>query len=136
MDKIDMSDQNPKRMFEGLRTVIYHVEDLEKAKAWYTKALGVEPYFDEPFYVSFNVGGFELGLDPDLTGVSRGGSVVAYWGVEDADGAYERLLRLGATKRSDVRDVGGGIRVAAVTDPFGNVFGVIENPNFKIESDG
>ena len=118
-------------MFQGLRTVIYHVDDLEKAKAWYSEALGVKPYFDQPFYVGFNVGGYELGLDPDMTGVSRGSNAVAYWGVEDAAVVYERMIELGAQKHSDVTDVGGGIFVATVTDPFGNVFGIIENPHFK-----
>jgi catechol 2,3-dioxygenase-like lactoylglutathione lyase family enzyme len=49
-------------MFQGLRTVIYHVDNLEKAKAWYTEVLGIKPYFDQPFYVGFNVGGYELEL--------------------------------------------------------------------------
>jgi predicted enzyme related to lactoylglutathione lyase len=119
-------------MFQGLRTVIYHVDNLEKAKAWYTEALGMKPYFDQPFYVGFNVGGFELGLDPDMSGVSKGNNAVAYWGVKDAAAAYRRMVELGAKKHSDVKDVGGGIRVATVTDPFGNVFGIIENPNFKV----
>ena len=122
-------------MFEGLRTVIYHVDNLEDAKAWYTKALEVEPYFDQPFYVGFNVGGFELGLDPDMSGVSNGNNVVAYWGVGDASASYKRMLDLGAKKHSEVQEVGGGIRVATVTDPFGNIFGIIENPNFKVEGD-
>ena len=69
----------------GLRTVIYHVTDLEKAKAWYSSVLGFGPYFDQPFYVGFNVGGFELGLDPDTTGARPGtGGQVAYWGVANA----------------------------------------------------
>src|SRR5919107_4552194 len=117
-------------MFQGLRTIIYHVDNLEDAKAWYTKALGVEPYFDQPFYVGFNIGGFELGLDPDMSGVSKGNNAVAYWGVKDAASSYERMLELGAKKHGDVQEVGGGIRVATVADPFGNIFGIIENPNF------
>lgn len=121
-------------MFLGLRTVIYHVEDLQKAKAWYTEVLGFGPYFDEPFYVGFNVGGYELGLDPDMTGVSKGDSVLAYWGVEAAGSAYERVLQLGARKHSEPREVGGGIIVATVSDPWGNVFGIIENPHFKLEA--
>lgn len=72
-------------MLKGLRTVIYHVEDLDQAKAWYAKVLGKDPYFAEPFYVGFSVGGFELGLDPDMSGVSRGDNAVAYWGVRGAD---------------------------------------------------
>ena len=120
-------------MFQGLRTVIYHVDDLDKAKAWYAEVLGVTPYFDEPFYVGFNVGGFELGLDPDLKGVTKGSNVVAYWGVKDIDVAYQRVLELGAQQQTEVQEVGGGIRVGTVTDPFGNVVGIIENPNFKID---
>ena len=117
-------------MIQGLRTVIYHVDDLLKAKEWYSAILGIEPYFDEPFYVGFNVGGYELGLDPDMEGVSKGDNVIAYWGVEDAKAEYVRVLALGAKNHSNVREVGGGILVATVTDPFGNVFGIIENPLF------
>lgn len=120
-------------MFQGLRTVIYNVDDLDRAKAWYTDALGIQPYFDQPFYVGFNVGGFELGLDPDPSGVSKGSNAVAYWGVTDADATFRRLLEIGAKRHSDVREVGERIRVATVTDPFGNVFGIIENPHFKID---
>jgi predicted enzyme related to lactoylglutathione lyase len=120
-------------MFQGLRTVIYHVDDIEQAKAWYSSVLGFAPYFDEPFYAGFNVGGFELGLDPDMTGVSRGNSGVAYWGTEDAEAEMRRLIELGAEENKGVQDVGGGIRVGIVKDPFGNLMGVIENPNFKIE---
>jgi predicted enzyme related to lactoylglutathione lyase len=120
-------------MFQGLRTVIYHVDDLQKAKEWYASILGISPYFDEPFYVGFSVGGYELGLDPNMEGVSKGSNVVAYWGVKDAAAAYQRVLELGAQRHSEPQDVGGGIIVATVSDPFGNVFGIIENPQFKIE---
>jgi predicted enzyme related to lactoylglutathione lyase len=119
-------------VFQGLRTVIYHVDDIAKAKEWYARILGIEPYFDEPFYVGFSVGGFELGLDPDGTGVTKGSNVVAYWGVADARAAHRRVQELGAANHSDPQDVGGGIVVATVTDPFGNVFGIIENPHFKL----
>jgi len=121
-------------MFQGLRTVIYHVDDLQKAKQWYSGILGIKPYFDEPFYVGFSVGGYELGLDPNMEGVSKGSNVVAYWGVKDAASAYQRVLELGAQTHSEPQDVGGGIIVAQVVDPFGNVFGIIENPQFKIEN--
>lgn len=120
-------------MFQGLRTVIYHVSDHEKAKRWYSEVLGKEPYFDEPFYIGFNVGGFELGLDPNMNGIVPGNNLVAYWGVADADESYLRLLTLGAVAHTPVQDVGGGIRVATVADPFGNIFGIIENPGFTLE---
>ncbi len=119
--------------FLGLRTVIYRVPDMDRAKAWYTSALAIQPYFDEPFYVGFNVGGFELGLQPDTARAAGSAGGVAYWGVSDVDGALARLLELGATENEAVRDVGGGIRVATVRDPFGNVFGIIENPRFRAD---
>jgi catechol 2,3-dioxygenase-like lactoylglutathione lyase family enzyme len=119
-------------MFQGLRTVIYRVNDLARAKEWYTTLLGYGPYFDEPFYVGFNVGGYELGLDPDAAGATPGDSVVTYWGVADARSALARLAELGAKERADVQEVGDRILVASVEDPFGNVVGIIENPHFKI----
>jgi len=118
-------------MIKGLRTVIYHVPDLAKAKEWYNRVLGQEPYFDQPFYVGYSVGGFELGLVPD--GTSGPGGTVAYWGVSDAASALAELESLGATVREALQDVGEGIRVAAVADPFGNTFGIIENPHFSVE---
>ena len=129
----DTRDTKEVKMFQGLRTVIYNVDDLERAKEWYAKALGVKPYFDQPFYVGFIIGGLELGLDPDMTGVTKGSNAIAYWGVKDAAASYKRLLDLGAKKYQDVQDVGSNIKVATVTDPFGNIFGIIENPHFKFE---
>ena len=126
-------DTKEVKMFQGLRTVIYNVDDLERAKEWYAKALGVKPYFDEPFYVGYNIGGFELGLDPDMTGVTKGSNAIAYWGVKDAAASYKRLLDLGAKEHREVQEVGSNIKVATVTDPFGNIFGIIENPHFKFE---
>jgi predicted enzyme related to lactoylglutathione lyase len=123
-------------MLKGLRTAIYHVGDLDRAKGWYGEVLGKEPYFDEPFYVGFDVGGFELGLQPDEGGALRSSTgVVTYWGVDDAEAALARLLELGATGRSSVQDVGEGILLASVLDPFGNVFGIIENPHFSLEGE-
>lgn len=87
------------------------------------------PYFDEPFYVGFNVGGYELGLDPDLTPAQ--GTPVSYWGVTDLQATWQTLLAQGATALSEPQDVGGGILVATVADPFGNTLGIIQNPYFK-----
>jgi predicted enzyme related to lactoylglutathione lyase len=115
-------------MIQGLRTVIYPVTNLTEATVWYEKVLERAPYFNEVFYVGFNVGGFELGLIPDGEPGVNGGT--AYWGTQDADTELARLSGLGATVQSPVEDVGGGIRVATVRDPYGNLFGVIQNPHF------
>jgi catechol 2,3-dioxygenase-like lactoylglutathione lyase family enzyme len=112
-------------MFLGLRTVIYPAPDLGAAKAWYTELLGFAPYFDEPFYVGFEVGGYELGLNPQTE------TAETYWGVDDIEAAYARLLATGANERSPVADVGGDIKVATVLDPSGAVLGIIQNPHFR-----
>ena len=114
-------------MFLGLRTVIYPTADLDAAKAWFTRVLGAEPSFDEPFYVGWSVAGYELGLDPNA---SLQAGAVSYWGVPDCDAAWAALIAAGATARDAVREVGDGIRVATVTDPESSVIGVIENPHF------
>ena len=122
-------------MFLGLRTAIYHVNDIERGKQWYRTVFGIDPYFDQPFYVGFNVGGFELGLQPDdnASGERADGSV-AYWGVANAETAIKHLIESGAQVHEPVQDVGEGIKVATVKDPFGNILGIIENPHFKLES--
>lgn len=115
----------------GLRTAIYFVDDLDRAKRWYAEALAVEPYYDTPYYVGFNVGGFELGLHPANDKKKPGpGGVETYWGVQSMNDAWPRLLSLGAHVVDEPNDVGEGILVAAVADPFGNLLGLIENPHF------
>lgn len=121
-------------MFQGLRTVNYGVADLEAAKAWYSAVLGFEPYFDQPFYVGYNVGGYELGLDPNSRpGNGTRSGPLAYWGVDNIETAMTGLLEKGGREVEAVQDVGEGIRVASACDPFGNVFGIIENPNFQLK---
>lgn len=120
--------------FMGLRTAIYAVRDLAAAKAWYAGVVERPPYFDEEFYVGFNIGGFELGLVPEPDAPDeRDAAGVAFWGVTDADAAYARLVSLGAMDHEPVQDVGGGVKIGAVRDPFGNVLGVVENPHFVFE---
>ena len=123
-------------MIKGLATVIYHVRDLERAKAWYAAAFQQAPYFDQPFYVGFNIGGYELGLDPNPEGTPPGpGGTVAYWRVDSIDDALRQFVAAGATLQQAAHDVGEGIKVGSVADPFGNVIGLIENPHFSLPRD-
>jgi predicted enzyme related to lactoylglutathione lyase len=119
-------------MIQGLRTAIYPTPDLARGKAWYSQVLGCGPYFDEPFYVGFSVGGFELGLIPDGVPGAQGSRV--FWGVPDAAAELARLQKLDAKVHEPVTDVGGGIKVASVLDPFGNLVGIIENPAFDLKA--
>ncbi|MDB5236217.1 MAG: bleomycin resistance protein [Hymenobacter sp.] len=121
-------------MFQGLRTVVYPVVNLAEAATWYECALEQAPYFNEPFYVGFSVGGYELGLVPQEAAAVPAGPAgpTTYWGVADAATAYTRLLELGAQPCEAVHDVGGGILLGAVLDPFGNMLGIIQNPHFAL----
>lgn len=115
---------------KGLRTLLVPAPDLSRAKDWYARAFGVAPYFDEAFYVGFNIGGFELGLVPDTPVAMSPSGTVGYWGVDDTVAAHARLIALGARDHEAPHDVGGGIVVATVVDPFGNALGLIFNPHF------
>ena len=118
----------------GLRTVVYMVDDLSKAKDWYMKAFNALPYYDTPYYVGFNIGGFELGLHPKekIKGTDNG-TVQTYWGVEDIHKTYQMLMDLGAAEHEKPNNVGGEIIIASVYDPWKNIIGIIYNPDFKIE---
>lgn len=123
-------------MMKGLATAIYYVPDLAQAKAWYSTAFGQQPYFDEPFYVGFNIAGYELGLHPsDASNPAGPGGAVAYWRVPTLEAAVDHFLSSGATMHHPAQDVGEGIKVASVQDPFGNTIGLIENPHFSLPND-
>ena len=139
--------------FLGLRTCIYRVPDLAAATEWYAKVLGFQPYFNEPFYVGFNVGGYELGLQPlPAVALATEGPAVAlakegpasakatadkenietYWGVDDIQATFAHLLACGATAKDQPDNVGEEIWVATVKDPWGNILGIIKNPHFQL----
>lgn len=118
----------------GLRTTIYKVSDIEKARDWYAKAFETQAYFDQPYYVGFNIGGYELGLQPEegQTGIKIE-SVISYWGVEKIQEVYDRLISLGAMENEKPYNTGGEMMTATLKDPFGNVIGLIYNPYFKLK---
>jgi catechol 2,3-dioxygenase-like lactoylglutathione lyase family enzyme len=113
---------------QGLRTVIYPAPDLAAAKAWWTELLGFPPYFDEPFYVGFEIAGYELGLLPD----ARADGALTYWGVDDVDVAVAAALAIGAEIHAPASDVGDGIVTATVRTPDGSIVGLIRNPHFQL----
>ena len=115
-------------MFTKLRTVVYYVPDLALARDWYAQITGTTPYFDEPFYVGFDINGFELGLDnrPENSPVPNNAPVAtAYWAVDDISAGIKRIVEAGGAIAEDIKDVGEGIRVATLRDPWGNAIGLI-----------
>lgn len=118
----------------GLRTTIYKVGDIHKAKEWYSAAFETQPYFDEVFYVGFDIGGYELGLQPEENPeTNKTESVLTYWGVEDIETEFNKFISLGAKEHEKPQEVGEGIKVASFKDPWGNIIGLIYNPHFKVK---
>ncbi|MGP4021855.1 VOC family protein [Actinomadura sp. 3N407] len=112
-------------MNEGVKTIIFPVRDLDRAKRLLAVVAGGEPHMDEPYYVGFKVAGQDVGLDPNAHGKGLT-HPTPYWHVDDIRAKYQELLDEGATSVQGVQDVGGGKLVASVRDVDGNVIGLIQ----------
>jgi predicted enzyme related to lactoylglutathione lyase len=111
---------------QGIKTVLHPVSDLTRAKAVYTALLGTEPTADSDYYVGYDAQGQHIGLVPEAR---KGGSPVAYWHVTDIEATIAEVTAAGATVREPAKDVGHGRLVATVTDPDGNVLGLLQDPS-------
>ncbi|HET9847743.1 MAG TPA: VOC family protein [Candidatus Dormibacteraeota bacterium] len=103
-----------------MNLLVFPAPDLAKSKALFRTLLGTDPYVDSSFYVGFRTNGLEIGLDPN--GKSAG--PIAYWEVDDIEGALKRLLDAGAEKVQDPHDVGRGLLVAQARDAGGSTIGL------------
>jgi predicted enzyme related to lactoylglutathione lyase len=116
-----MADQQ-----HGIKTIIYPVRDLTKAKDLFRALLdGAEPYIDESYYAAFDADGQDVGLDPNghtkgLTGPT------AFWHVEDIEARLAALAAAGAEPVQSAQDVGGGNLTATVRDMDGNITGLFQ----------
>ncbi len=118
----------------GFATVNYFAADHEAAKQWYTELLGVAPYFERPGYVEFRIGDYqhELGIIDSKYAPHPfpGAGTIMYWHVDDLPGMFDRLLSLGAREHEGIKERGPGFVTASVTDPFGNVLGIMYNRHY------
>jgi predicted enzyme related to lactoylglutathione lyase len=137
-------------MLRGLTTVSFFADDVAAAGEWYARLLGVQPYFARPVegppvYLEFRLGDYqhELGLVDRRfapSGSSAAGSsategagptaAIVYWHVDDVQAAMDRLLSLGAAPLQPITERGPGFVTAAVTDPFGNILGIMYNQHY------
>ena len=111
---------------QGIKTVLHPVSDLATSKGMYAALLGLQPQTDSSYYVGFDVAGQHIGLVPG-GGPQGMTSPVAYWHVPDIEAKLADVTAAGATVKEPPHDVGGGRVVAAVTDPDGNVLGLIQD---------
>src|SRR5262245_41963215 len=114
-------------MNQGIKTVIYPVKDIARAKALFRNLLGVDPYVDQPYYVGFRVGDQDIGLDHN----GQKAGVTAYYHVDDIKKSMQLLLDSGAQVLQEVKNVGGGKLIAFVRDAEGNLVGLVESPAEK-----
>ena len=121
-----MSDPRTSVTNDGVGTVLHPVTDLAAAKAVYTALLGIEPQADSDYYVGYDVAGQQIGLVPG-GGPQGMTSPVAYWHVSDIEAKLAEVTAAGATVNEPAHDVGGGRMVATVTDPDGNVLGLLQD---------
>ncbi len=130
---------NQSTFLRGLATISFYATDHEAAKKWYSKLLGMEPYFNVPGYTEFRIGDYqqELGIidsrfAPAGTTTATGGAI-AYWHVDDLQTALDQLLSMGATLYQPITDHSGGTKrfvTASVVDPFGNILGIMTNVHY------
>ena len=110
-------------MNQGVRTIIYPVKDLARAKMQFRTLLGIEPYADQPYYVGFKVGNQDIGLDPN----GHEAGMTAYYQVDDIKQSLQSLLDAGSQILQEIKDVGGGRLIASVRDADGNIIGLIQD---------
>jgi len=106
-------------MVKNIKLLVYPVTDIDKAKTFFSKFLGVEPYVDSPYYVGYRVGDLEVGLDPN----SKAGPI-GYTDVTDIRAGLMEMTDTGAEILQDIKDVGNGLLIAQVKDADGNVVGL------------
>jgi len=111
---------------QGITTVLHPVSDLGAAKAVYAALLGGPPQTDESYYVGFEAAGQQIGLVPG-DGTQGMSSPVAYWQVPDIEAKLAEVTAAGAIVKEPAHDVGAGRLVATVTDPDGNVLGLLQD---------
>ncbi len=107
----------------SIKLLVYPVTDIGKAKAFYSKLLGVEPYVDSPYYVGYRAGDLEVGLDPNTTV-----GPISYTDVANIQASLKEMTEAGAEIVQDIKDVGNGLLIAQVKDADGNVVGLRQQP--------
>ena len=110
---------------EGVKTILHPVTDLAKATEVYAALLGVRPSAESPYYVGFDAEGQHVGLVPNGGNGMTG--PVAYWHVSDIEAKIAEVTAAGGAVKEEPREVGPGRRVATVTDPDGNVLGLLQD---------
>jgi predicted enzyme related to lactoylglutathione lyase len=111
-------------MSQGIKTVVYPVKNIARAKTLFRNLLGVEPHVDQTYYVGFRIGDQDIGLDPN----GHKAGMTVYYDVDDIEQNLKSLVAAGAQMQQEIKDVGGGRLIATVKDADGNIIGLLQDP--------
>lgn len=125
-----------KKILRGISTINFYASNHNEAVEWYTKFLGIEPYFKVVGYAEFRIGDYqqELGIidskfsAQNINDKPTGATV--YWHVDNLQDIFDKLQSLGATIFQPITDRGNGFSTASLVDPFGNILGIMTNPHY------
>ena len=109
-------------MNQGIRTVIYPVKDMARAKMRFRTLLEVEPYADQSYYIGFKVGDQDIGLVPEGTNAG----MTAFYHVDNIKQSLQSLVDAGSEILQEIKNVGGGRLIASVRDADGNIIGLVQ----------
>ena len=106
-----------------VKTILFPTSDIEATKRLFTRLLGTEPFVDEPYYVGFQIGDIQIGIDP--SGEDRGMTgATPFFEVGDIRATIAELTASGADLVEDARGVGGGKQIAMLSDSEGSMIGL------------
>ena len=129
-------------MFRGLANLNLVAADLPAAIDWYTRVFDAPPYFARPEHGTPQYAEWRFGDDDDefalmdarfRPALSQPGGALVSLHVDDIHAEMDRLLALGATPFDPVTQRGEGWRSASVSDPFGNLLGLIQSPHWAAQ---
>jgi len=104
-------------VIERINNITFPVKDLKRAVNFYENVLGLKKTDEWPNYATFDVGGVEIGLDPDPKA-----ELQIFIRVDDVDKAYSNFKEKGAKFLTEPKDQYWGGRTAVFADPDGNKF--------------
>jgi catechol 2,3-dioxygenase-like lactoylglutathione lyase family enzyme len=115
-------------MIKTVWCVTFYVSDLEKAKRFYEKTLGLEKKYEYSSYVGFECGGVEIGLIPKLEKGQKVGplSPPVEFIVDDVEKVYNELKQKGVNFIKGLHEEPWGGKQATFTDPDGNVLEIVQ----------
>ena len=129
-------------MFRGLANLNLVAVDMDAAVEWYSTVFESAPYFVRPEQGPAQYAEWRFGDDEDEFALmdarfrpalpQPGGALVSMH-VDEIQASFDRLIGLRAVAFDPVTQRGEGWWSASVSDPFGNLIGLIQSPHWAAQ---